>query len=94
MYAVYITPAADRILKKLPAPVQQALIEAAQQLKETPLAGEPLSVRYRHLRSLHLTHEAVAYRVIYQVFAQAETVSIYLADKRENIYKRLVHMGY
>jgi mRNA-degrading endonuclease RelE of RelBE toxin-antitoxin system len=34
MYAVYITPAADRILKKLPAPVQQALIEAAQQLKE------------------------------------------------------------
>ena len=94
MYAVYITPAADRILKKLPAPVQKALIEKAQQLKETPLAGEPLSGRYRHLRSLHLTHEAVAYRIIYQVFAQAETVSIYLADKRENIYKRLVHMGY
>jgi mRNA-degrading endonuclease RelE of RelBE toxin-antitoxin system len=79
---------------KLPAPVQKALIEAAQQLKETPLAGKPLSGRYRHLRSLHLTHEAVAYRIIYQVFAQAETVSIYLADKRENIYKRLVHMGY
>jgi mRNA-degrading endonuclease RelE of RelBE toxin-antitoxin system len=94
MYAVYITPAADRILKKLPAPVQQALTTAAQQLHEQPLAGEPLAGRYRHLRSVHLTHEAVAYRIIYQVFPHTETVSIYLADKRENIYKRLIHMGY
>ena len=94
MYAVYITPAADRILKKLPAPVRKALIQSAQQLKEKPLAGEALTGRYRHLRSLHLTHESVAYRIIYQVFAHTETVSIYLADKRENIYKRLVHMGY
>jgi len=45
MYAVYITPAAHRILKKLPAPMQKALIEAAHQLKEKPLAGEPLSGR-------------------------------------------------
>ena len=94
MYAVHITPAADRILKKLPAPVQQALITAAQALKDRPLAGESLSGRYRHLRSLHLTHEGVSYRIIYQVFTTTETVIIYLADKRENIYKRLVHMGY
>jgi mRNA-degrading endonuclease RelE of RelBE toxin-antitoxin system len=94
MYAVHITPAADRILKKLPDAVQQALTKAAQQLQENPLLGEPLYGRYRHLRSVHLTHEGVSYRIIYQVFTHTESVIIYLADKRENIYKRLVHMGY
>ena len=58
------------------------------------MAGEPLQGRYRQLRSIHLTHEGVSYRIIYQVFTNTETVSIYLADKRENIYKRLMHMGY
>ena len=36
MYAVHITPAADRILKKLPEPVRQALTNAAQQLGVIP----------------------------------------------------------
>jgi addiction module RelE/StbE family toxin len=94
MYTVHITPAADRILKKLPDTVQQALTKAAQQLQENPLLGEPLYGRYRNLRSVHLTQEGVSYRIIYQVFTNTESVIIYLADKRENIYKRFVHMGY
>jgi hypothetical protein len=43
---------------------------------------------------VRLTHEVVAYRIMYQVFTQTETVIIYLADKREDIYKRFVHMEY
>ena len=94
LYAVHITPAADRILKKLPEPVQQVLTKFAQQLKDDSFAGEPLYGRYRHLRSVHLTHEAVVYRIMYQVFTHTETVIIYLADKREALYQRLVHRGY
>jgi mRNA-degrading endonuclease RelE of RelBE toxin-antitoxin system len=93
MYAVRFTTTAARILKKLPTDVQRAITDKAQTLTEQPLAGEPLKGRHRQFRSLHLTHNGVAYRIIYQVFEKAETAMVYLADKRENIYKRLEHMG-
>ena len=35
----------------------------------------------------------VAYRVLYQVVSQTDTIAIFLADKRENIYRRLEYMG-
>jgi mRNA-degrading endonuclease RelE of RelBE toxin-antitoxin system len=93
MYVVRFTTGAARIVKKLPKEVQQAIFEKAKILAAQPLAGEPLKGRHRQFRSLHLSHNGVAYRIIYQVFEKAETAMVYLADKRENIYKRLEHMG-
>ena len=93
MYVVQFTSAAHRIFKKLPKDVQSEIVEKATLLKSDPLQGEQLQGKHRYLRSLHFTHHGVAYRIIYQVLSQAQTVVIHLADKRENIYKRLEHMG-
>lgn len=57
------------------------------------MSGEQLKGKYRFLRSLHISYKGVAYRIIYQVVSQTGTVVIFLADKRENIYRRLEHTG-
>ena len=89
VYTLNIDKPALTRFKKLPKPIQQTLIAKAQVLKTNPLAGEPLKGKYRLLRSLHLTIEGTAYRLIYQVFARSETIVIRLAATRENIYRRL-----
>jgi mRNA-degrading endonuclease RelE of RelBE toxin-antitoxin system len=61
-------------------------------LATNPYAGEPLKGKYHLLRSLHLTIDGTAYRLIYQVFQQSETIVIRLAATRENIYRRLDEM--
>jgi mRNA-degrading endonuclease RelE of RelBE toxin-antitoxin system len=44
------------------------------------------------LRSLHLSIEGTAYRIIYQIFHKSETIVIRLAVPRENIYRKLDKM--
>ncbi len=48
--------------------------------------------KYRLLRSLHLSIEGTAYRILYQIFPQSEIVVVRLAGTRENIYKKLDEM--
>ncbi len=93
MYRLFFEPAAFRIFKKLPPDVKGHLKEQAAVLAHDPLQGEQLKGKHRLLRSLHTSYKGTAYRIIYQVITQSETVLIRLADKRENIYKRLEHMG-
>jgi mRNA-degrading endonuclease RelE of RelBE toxin-antitoxin system len=64
----------------------------AKTLDANPLAGEPLQGSYRQYRSLHIGYKGTAYRIIYQVLAKANSIVIVLADKRENLYKRLQEM--
>jgi hypothetical protein len=61
-------------------------------LKREPLTGEQLKGKYRHLRSLHLSIQGTAYRIIYQVFQKSETIVVRLAASRENIYRKLDEM--
>lgn len=91
-YTLNIAKPALVLFKKLPKNTQQILIQKAQVLATNPYAGEPLKGKYRLLRSLHLTIDGTAYRLIYQVFQQSETVVIRLAATRENIYRRLDEM--
>ncbi len=93
MYSLRFNPNALRIFKRLPKDVQQEMIEQAQVLTSNPMQGEQLKGKYRLLRSRHFSYKGIAYRMIYQVVAQADTILVVLADKRENIYKRLEHMG-
>lgn len=92
MYSIQFTSASYGIFKKLPIDVQNEIKRQAGALKENPLAGVPLKGLFRRYRSLHFTYKGVAYRVIYQVFPKISSVIIFLADKRENIYKRLVEI--
>lgn len=91
-YTLNIDKPALTLFKKLPKQIQCLLIEKAQVLTTNPHAGEPLKGKYRLLRSLHLSLHGTAYRIIYQVFHQSETVVIRLAASRENIYRKLDEM--
>ena len=91
-YTLNIDKPALALFKKLPPNAQRTLINKAQVLKANPHAGEPLKGKYRLLRSLHLTIEGTAYRIVYQVFQTSETIVVRLAATRENIYKKLDEM--
>jgi mRNA-degrading endonuclease RelE of RelBE toxin-antitoxin system len=91
-YTLNIDKPALTLFKKLPEPIQAALIEKAKVLKTKPFTGESLKSKYRHLRSLHLTIHGSAYRIIYQVFPKSEAIVVRLAAPRENIYKKLDEM--
>lgn len=92
MYGIFFTSQARRLFKKLPQDVQDKLKTEAKALDTNPLVGEPLQGGYRHYRSLHVSYKGIAYRIIYQVLAKANEIVVVLADKRENIYKRLQEM--
>src|SRR5687768_14807125 len=91
-YTLNIDKPALTLFKKLPKPIQAALIEKAQALQKNPTMGEPLKGKYRLLRSLHLTIEGTAYRIIYQVFQKSEMIVVRMAAPRENIYRKLDEM--
>jgi mRNA-degrading endonuclease RelE of RelBE toxin-antitoxin system len=91
-YTLNIDQPALTLFKKLPKNIQRILIEKAQVLTTHPTAGAALKGKYRLLRSLHLSIEGTAYRIIYQIFQQSETIVVRLAGTRENIYKKLDEM--
>jgi mRNA-degrading endonuclease RelE of RelBE toxin-antitoxin system len=91
-YTLNMDKPALALFKKLPKPIQRLLIEKAQILTTNPHAGASLKGKYRLLRSLHLSVHGTAYRIIYQVFQQSETIVIRLAATRENIYRKLDEM--
>lgn len=92
MYTVFLTTQAIRLFKKLPQDVQDKLKKEASTLPQNPLSGEPLQGRFRAYRSLHVSIKGVGYRIIYQVISNANSIVIVVADKRENLYKRLQEM--
>ncbi len=92
MYSIQVDNTAWKIFKKLSPEVKKKLINQAQILKRNPLSGEPLKGKYREYRSLHSSFKGTAYRIIYQVFTKTSIIVIRLADKRENIYRRLEEM--
>ena len=92
MYSIFFTNQARRLFKKLPQDVQDKLKNEASTLAQNPLSGEPLQGSYRSYRSLHLSYKGVSYRIIYQILSKANSIVIVLADKRENLYKRLQEM--
>jgi mRNA-degrading endonuclease RelE of RelBE toxin-antitoxin system len=93
MYILIFEPGAYRIFKKFTPDLRSVFLERAEMLQENPLGGEPLLGKHRKYRSLHFSYKGTAYRIVYQIFPEQQRVAIHLADKRENIYKRLEEMG-
>lgn len=76
-------------MKKLPREIQEEIVRHAETLKAAPMSGEQLKGKYRFMRSLHFGYKGTAYRIIYQVVSRAEMVVVFLADKWENICRKL-----
>jgi mRNA-degrading endonuclease RelE of RelBE toxin-antitoxin system len=93
MYILSFEPGAYRIFKKFSIELKEVVLNKASLLQANPLAGEPLQGKHRKYRSLHFGYKGVQYRIVYQVLPEHQKVVIQLADKRENIYKRLEEMG-
>jgi mRNA-degrading endonuclease RelE of RelBE toxin-antitoxin system len=93
MYTITFEPGAYRLFKKFTPDLREQFKHQAEILKEDPLSGTQLQGRFRHLRSLHFSYKGTTYRIIYTIVTARQEVAIQLADKRENIYKRLEEMG-
>ncbi len=93
MYSLGFETHAYRIFKKLDAHSKEEITRQAERLCENPFLGNPLQGRFRRYRSLHFSLKGVAYRIIYVVIPEQKHIIIQLADKRENIYKRLEEMN-
>jgi mRNA-degrading endonuclease RelE of RelBE toxin-antitoxin system len=93
MYTLSFEPGAYRIFKKFGTELKKVIFDKASILMQNPLFGEPLQGKHRKYRSLHFGYKGVQYRIVYQVVSDQQKAVIQLADKRENIYKRLEEMG-
>lgn len=88
-YTITATPAAQKCLRKLPAPVREHVKSTIDVLLTSPLKGSPLKGEYTFLRSLHTIFRKTDYRIIYEFIAKTNEVRIHNIGPRENIYKRL-----
>ncbi len=88
-YELFATPAAAKLLKKLPDEVKAHLLSELQILKNSPLAGQQLKGKLRVLRSFHTRYKNSDYRVAYQVREAEQSITIWYVATRENFYRQL-----
>ena len=90
MWRVFITPAAERIIKKLPKGVQVFVFEDFPSLvKKNVFIGSSLSEPLSWLRSFHFHISGKLYRVAYEVDVKNKKIIIHYADYRGGFYERL-----
>ena len=88
-YEVFLTPSAQRSLKKLPQPIANQLVTQMHWLKTNPLLGQSLEGKQSFLRSLHTVITGTHYRVAYEVHEKTQEIAVYYLGSRENFYRRL-----
>ena len=89
---VTMTSPARRMFRKLPPQVRKYLIAEAQKLSSQPNRGGQLEGRLRAFRSLHIKHNNIQYRVIYEVSDRLKEIVVRAVGKRENFYKKIQQM--
>lgn len=89
MYGRVITPTGRKSLNKLPDKIRALLIEKSKILESNPIIGEKLSGSLHFLRSFHLKHQNVHYRLAYTIDEKKELIIIHLIGVRENFYDKL-----
>ena len=90
MWRVFITPAAERIIKKLPKEAAIFILEEFPSLiKKDVLAGSPLSGPLSQLRSFHFSIAGKPYRIAYETDTKNKKVIIHYAGYRGDLYERL-----
>jgi len=86
-YAIELSPAARRDLKRLPIEIQKEIVfEHLPAIQRKPLkVGKPLAGVLKNERSYHFGRKP-QYRIIY--FIEGSLVLVTIIGARENIYKR------
>lgn len=89
-WRVFITPAAERALKKLPNSVRYFVENKVPSLlKLNPFVGDQLSGPLSWLRSFHFAVSGKPYRVAYSVDAKSRKVIIHFVGYRGGFYERI-----
>lgn len=89
-WRVFITPAAERVAKKLPPKVQNFIFYGfPDQVRMDPLIGQQLSGPLDWLRSFHFSMDGQPYRIAYGIEPKIRKVTIHYADYRNHFYERL-----
>ena len=89
-WRVFITPAAERVAKKLPRQVQNFISEEFPKLvKDNPLIGGELSGPLVWLRSFHFSVDSRPYRIVYELKEKDSKIVIHYAGYRGGFYERL-----
>jgi mRNA interferase RelE/StbE len=86
-YALELSPAARRDLKRLPREIQRKIaFEHLPAIQREPLkAGKPLTGVLKNERSYHFGRKP-EYRIIY--FVEGSLVLVTIIGARENLYRR------
>jgi mRNA-degrading endonuclease RelE of RelBE toxin-antitoxin system len=91
-YVVQITPAAHKMLKKLPPQIRKQIVEEAQKLHDQPYLGQQLRGEFQQFYSLHIKFNNVQYRVGYEIHESLQEILIRAVGVRENFYRKLEEM--
>lgn len=83
MYKLRISVKAEKEIKKIPFPHQEAIILSLVEIKEDPLLGKPLT---RELTG-RFSFRVGVYRIIYIVNKKDEVIDILSAGHRETVYE-------
>ena len=92
MYEIRISPAAERAIGKLPAPVQVAILEKLEQLSEDPRAANCEKVRELAQYGVFRVRVGKDYRILYQVKDQTAWILVLKVGDRKEIYERLADL--
>ena len=90
MFNIKSIKAVKRDIKKLPTEVVK-VIESVhfKNIREDPFQSFQLGYAFKGLRSYHLHHKGVSYRIVYEVFEGDGLVVIIMIGPRESFYERL-----
>ena len=89
-WRVFITPAAERSVKKLLSRVSSFVSDEFPRIvKENPFCGEPLTSQLAWLRSYHFNVSGSPYRIAYELKEKERKIVIHYVDYRGGFYDRL-----
>ena len=89
-WRVFIAPAAEKVLHKLPQPVERFVLDEFPKLvKENPFIGSQLKGDLSWIRSYHFSQGGQPYRVAYSVNRTESKIVVRYADHRGNFYDKL-----
>jgi mRNA interferase RelE/StbE len=83
MYKLRISSRAEKEIKKISHPHQNAIVLALAEIKEEPFLGKPLT---RELTG-RFSYRVGIYRIIYKVNKKDKTIDILTAGHRATVYE-------